>query len=116
MLGKLFSPLTTAAPSGVALRDLITGVGAVIAMLGVLGFLTAEQVAELTKQAPSLLTAIGVVIYGAMSIYRVFTKSSSDKAAAAAKQIDTLLDPQEPVRIQTPGAMPDILVMPPASK
>jgi hypothetical protein len=110
MLGKLLKPLTTAAPLGVATRDLVTGIGAILAMLGILGFLTDEQVAELTKQAPALLTALGTLIYVSMSIYRALFKSSSDKAAEVAKEVDAKIDPNSPVVIKTPAGVPDITV------
>jgi len=112
MLSKLLTPFTTAAPVGVAMRDFITGIGAILAMLGVLGFLTDDQVAELTRQAPAVLTAIGTLIYGAMTIYRSLTKSSSDKAAEAAKQIDAKVPKEAQVVIKTPGGRPDIVVQP----
>ena len=112
MFEKLLAPFTTAAPSGVALRDLITGAGAVIAVLGVLGFLTPEQVAELTKQAPGLLVAAGTLIYGGMSVYRILFKSSSDKAAEVARQVDAKIDPASTVVIKTPPGVKDIEVKP----
>lgn len=113
MFSKILATFTTAAPTGVALRDLITGIGAALAVLGVLGFLTEEQVAELTKQAPALVTALGAVIYAGMSIYRILFKSSSDTAAAVAKKVDSKLDPTLPVVIMTPEQnKPNIVVQP----
>ncbi|HTV67503.1 MAG TPA: hypothetical protein VMF90_03105 [Rhizobiaceae bacterium] len=112
MLEKLLSPLTTAKASGVVLRDAIVVVGSIIAILGMLGFLSPEQVEELTRQAPALLTALGTAIVAGMSIYRAVFKSSSDKAAVAAKEIDTKLPVNASVKIETPAGQPDIVVTP----
>lgn len=88
ILSTIFKPLTTATPAGVATRDLVVIVGSIIAVLGALGFLTPDQVAELTRQAPVLLTAIGTIMVAGMSLYRALFKSSSNKAAEVAKQVD----------------------------
>ncbi len=110
ILSTIFKPLTTAEPVGVVSRDLIVIVGSIIAVLGALGLLTPQQVAELTKQAPALMAAIGTIMVAGMSIYRAVFKSTSDKAAAAAKQIDAKLPKDAPVKIETPGNAPDIIV------
>lgn len=104
------NPITTARPVGVAVRDGIVIVGSIIAVLGVLGLLTPEQVAELTQAAPALMTAIGAAITGGMSAYRILTKSHSDKAAEVAKEVDAKVPPAAPVEIKTPSGVPDILV------
>ena len=111
-MGKLISIFTTAAPVGVATRDLVTAFGAILAMLGVLGLLSQEQVDELTKQAPVVFTALGTLIYAAMTIYRSFAKSSSNKAAAAAKEIDAKIPKADPVVIERPGYVANIVVPP----
>ena len=51
------NPLTTARPVGVAIRDGVVIIGSIIAVLGVLGLLSPEQVAELTQAAPAFMTA-----------------------------------------------------------
>jgi len=117
MLGKLLSPFTTAAPVGVALRDVVVALGALITLLGILGVLTPEQVKELQRivedvsgQWPALMTAFGFLLGAGMSIYRIVFKSSSDKAAEAGKQIDAKLAPEAKVEIVTPGSGPNIVV------
>lgn len=110
MFEKLLSPLTTATSLGVATRDLVMSVGAIITVLGVLGFLDEEQVKGLTEQVPTLLTALGAVAWAGVSIYRIVTKSSSDKAAEAGKKIDAELPAASPVVIRTPEGQSDIIV------
>lgn len=112
MLDKLLSPLTTASSIGVAIRYLTTIAGSIIAILGILGWLTPEQSEALTKQVPELLAAIGALAAAIIPLYAIWTKSSSDKAAAAAKAIDKEIPPSAPVVIQTPGAAPDIRIVP----
>lgn len=62
MLDKLLAPLTTATSVGVAIRYLTTIAGSVIAILGILGWLTPEQAEALTKQVPELLPALGAIV------------------------------------------------------
>lgn len=112
MLDKLLSPLTTASSIGVAIRYLTTIVGSIIAILGILGWLTPEQSEALTKQVPELLAAIGALAAAAIPLYAIWTKSSSDKAAEVAKEVDKKIPPEATVRIPTPGAAPDIVVTP----
>jgi hypothetical protein len=113
MFGKLTSIFTTAQPVGVATRDIITGLGAILAMLGVLGFLSEQQVQELTRQAPAVLTALGPVIYGGMTIYRTLFKSSSDVAAEVARQVDDRVIGQgTSAVVETPAGLPNIEVRP----
>lgn len=102
--------LTTAKPVGVATRDIVVIVGAVLTVLGALGLLTEEQVKTLTETAPVLFTAFGTVMTVAMSAYRIWTKSSSDKAAEVAKQVDEKVPAADPVLIKTPKGEPDIVV------
>lgn len=103
---------TTSAPIGVLMRDIALALGSVLTVLGVLGLLSDEQVRDLTEQAPVLFTALGAVIAAAVSIYRTVTKSSSDKAAEVAKQVDEKLPASETVVIRTPGKQADIVVPP----
>lgn len=112
MLDKLLSPLTTATSVGVAIRYLTTIVGSVIAILGILGWLTPEQSEALTKQVPELLAALGALVAAAIPLYAIWTKSSSDKAAEVAKEVDQKIPADATVRIPTPGAAPDIVVTP----
>lgn len=112
MLDKLLSPLTTASSIGVAIRYLTTIVGSIIAILGILGWLTPEQSEALTKQVPELLAAIGALAAAAIPLYAIWTKSSSDKAAEVAKQVDDKIPAASTVVIPTPEGVPDIVVMP----
>ena len=104
------NPLTTAAQSGVIIRYVTAMLGSVVALLGVLGFLSEEQVRALTEQAPVIMTALGSIVSGAVVVYAAITKSSSDKAAEVAKQVDAQVAPAESVTIKTPEDQPDIVV------
>lgn len=110
MFKSILSPLTTATSLGVAIRYLTTIASSIIAILAILGWLSAEQADALTKQVPELLGAVAALIAAAIPIYAIWTKSSSDKAAEAAKAIDKEIPPAAPVVIQTPGAAPDIRI------
>lgn len=117
MLDKLLSPLTTARPIGTVIRDLFIAIGAIVAILGIIGVLTEdqvnaikEQIEVLSGQAPALVLAFGVVVTAVTSILRTLKFSSSDKAAEAAQAIDKELPPAAPVVIQTPGTAPDIRI------
>jgi len=112
MLSKLLTPLTTATSAGVAIRYLSTIVGSVLAILGVLGLLSPAQVDALTTQVPELLAAVGALIAVLVPLYATLTKSSSDKAAEAAKQIDAKVPKEAQVIIKTSGGKPDIVVQP----
>lgn len=119
MLDKLLSPLTTARPIGTVIRDMFVALGAILSIVGALGLLTEEQVATirqqieiLSGQAPALVMAFGVFVAAVTSILRALKFSSSDKAAEVAKEVDKKIPPEAAVRIPTPGAAPDIVVMP----
>lgn len=109
-MGRLLSIFTTATASGVAARDITMLIGAVLAVFGVLGWLTEDQVEALRGMVPGLIGALGGVVTVAVSVYRVITKSHSDKAAKAAKAIDDKVRPDAPVRIETPPGVPDIII------
>jgi hypothetical protein len=110
MLKNILSPLTTATSVGVAVRYIATIVTSIIAVLGILGWLTPAQAEALTKQIPELLAAVAAVVPIVITIYATLTKSSSDKAAEAAKEIDKKVPAESTVVIKTPGAAPDIVV------
>lgn len=117
MLGKLLSPLTTASSIGVTLRYLTAVVGSVLTILGILGLLTPEQIEAIQKQVetltanlPALLTAVGALITAWVTFYAAITKSSSDKAAETAKQIDAKIPPAETVVVKTAAGQSDIIV------
>lgn len=110
MLGKLLTPLTTASSVGVAIRYLSTIVGSILAIVGIMGWLSADQVEELTRQVPELLAAVGALIALIVPLYATLTKSSSDKAAAAAKAIDAEVPKDAAVVIKTASGKPDIVV------
>lgn len=117
MLEKLLSPLTTARPVGTVIRDLFVALGAVVAILGILGILSPEQVTAIRQQidvisgqAPALLLAFGVLLTAVTSIMRTLKFSSSDKAAAVAKAIDKAIPAEETVFVKTPAGTPDIVV------
>ena len=111
---KFFNPLTTATSIGVTIRYLTTIVGTLIAILGILNWLTPAQVLELSKQVPELFGAIAALIAAFVPLYAIMTKSSSDRAAEVAKQVDAQVPVTAPVVIKTPPDVPDIVV--PAKK
>ncbi len=117
------NPLTTATSIGVALRYLITIAGSVLAILGIVGWLTPDQVQELSQkvqdisaQLPGLVAAVSGIVAIAIPAYATITKSSSDKAAEAAKEIDKNLPADAAVIIKTPANVPDIVVPAPSTK
>jgi hypothetical protein len=110
IFGQLLTPLTTATAAGVTVRYTTTIVASVLAILGVLGWLSAEQVETLSKQVPELIGAIAALIAVAIPIYAAWTKSSSDKAAEVAKQIDEKIPPKDTVTVKTPPGQSDIKV------
>jgi hypothetical protein len=121
MLEKLLSPFTTATSAGVTIRYIITIITSMLAILGTLGLLTPEQVEdvlrkvqEISGQLPALLAAVSGLIAVFVPIYAAMTKSSSDKAAKVAKEVDEQIPASAPVTIKTPEGVPDIVV--PADK
>lgn len=106
----MFNPLTTANSVGVAIRYVITIAGTVLAILGILGWLTPAQVDALSTKVPELLGAIGALVAAIIPLYAAFTKSSSDKAAEVAKKVDQQIPASSPVEIVTPGSQPNIVV------
>jgi len=106
----MLNPLTTATSIGVAIRYAATIVGTVITIGGVLNWLTPQQVDELSRQVPELFAALTALLTLLIPLYAIVTKSSSDKAAEAAKEIDKQIPPSQDVVIQTPVGQPDIVV------
>lgn len=115
MLSKLFSPLTTAAPIGVAIRDAVVAVGVLLTTLGTLGLLSAEQRDAVqhwitTVSDPSVIAAVGVLLGLGMSIYRQVTKSMTDKAAEVAKEVDAKVPKDDTVTVKSPSLSTPIKV------
>lgn len=112
MLKMLLKPFVTSAASGVSTRYLTVIVSTALTVLGLLGWLDDAQVDALKNAVPELLGAIAALIAAAIPIYAAITKSSSDKAAEAAKQIDQQIPASSKVEIVTPGSKPNIIVQP----
>lgn len=117
MLEKLLKPFTTSTAGGTAFRELYQLVTALITILGILGWLSQDQVTALLAQlktlaSPEMVAAVGAILFALMSIYRIFFKSSSDKAAEVAKKVDAEIPAAASVVIQTPVGQPDIVVKP----
>lgn len=116
MLQKIFKPFVTATVTGVSTRYATVIISTLLTFAGLLGWLTAEQIAALKESVPTLVTAVAALVAAGIPVYAAITKSSSDKAAEAAKQIDQKLPKDEPVVIQTPDPhKPNIFVPPPDS-
>lgn len=107
---KFTNMFTTAAASGVSLRYLGVIIGSALTVVGILGWLTPEQIETIQNQVPSFVEAIGTLMTVVITAYAIITKSSSDKAAEAGKQIDAKLPKSEDVVIKTPDTLPDIKV------
>lgn len=110
LLTTLANPITSPTTWGVFTRYATAVIGAVLTVVGILGWLDAAQIATIKQHVPDLLAALGSVMTAAVMIYATITKSSSEKAAEAAKQIDAKLAPSEPVKIETPAGQADIIV------
>jgi hypothetical protein len=104
------NPLTTATSLGVAIRYIATIAVSMITILGILNLLTTQQVDDLSKSVPDLVTAITALLTVLIPLYATIFKSSSDKAASAAKEIDKKIPAGAPVEIVTPGAAPNIVI------
>lgn len=107
---SLASIFTTSAPIGVTMRYLGLILGGMLTVLGIVGWLSAEQIAELRAQIPDLTAAIGALMTAVIAIYGIIRKSHSDKAAEAAKAIDAEIPPEQPVIVKTPSGRPDIVI------
>lgn len=110
MLSRLTSIFTTANAAGVTTRYLTVVLTSMLTLIGAFNLMTPEQVEALQGQVPVIVSALGTLVGAIVIIYANVTKSSSDKAAEAAKQIDAKLPPAEPVVIKTPGNQADIRV------
>lgn len=110
MLKKILSPFTTATAGGVVTRYATIILSTALTILGLLNWLSPEQIEALRGSIPDFVEALSALVGVAVVIYGVITKSSSDKAAEAAKQIDAKLPPDAPVKIETPGPQPNIVV------
>lgn len=108
MLAKILKPFVTSAATGVTTRYLTVIISTAITVLGLLGWLDAGQVAALKGTVPELLAAVTGLITVLVTAYAILTKSSSDKAAEVAKEVDA--NPGAPVVIKTPAGVPDIVV------
>ncbi len=112
MLKLLLKPFVTSAASGVSTRYLTVIVSTALTVLGLLGWLDDSQVDALKDAVPELLAAVTALIAAGVPIYAAITKSSSDRAAEAAKQIDAKIPKAEPVVIKGASKAPSIVVQP----
>ncbi|MBN9235080.1 MULTISPECIES: hypothetical protein [Phyllobacteriaceae] len=112
MLKSIASIFTTSAPVGVALRYLGTILGTVLTVAGVLGLLDQAQIDALRNEIPGFVSALSALATAAVAIYAIFTKSSSDKAAEVAKQVDAKVPADALVIVKTPAGQQDIVVHP----
>lgn len=110
MLSKLTNIFTTATSAGVTTRYLIVVASSMLTLIGALNLLSPEQVEALQAQIPIIASAIGTLIGAIVIVYANITKSHTDKAAEAAKQIDLKIPIADPVVIQTPGKQSDIKI------
>ncbi len=78
MLGKLLTPLTTATAGGVAVRYITSIVASIIAILGILGLFSPDQVESLTRLVPELFAAGAALVAVLIPLYATITKSRPD--------------------------------------
>ncbi|MBR2689151.1 MAG: hypothetical protein IKE42_14965 [Aquamicrobium sp.] len=112
MLKSIASLFTTSAPIGVTIRYLGAILGTALTVAGALGLLDQAQVDALRNEIPGFLSALAGLATFAITVYAIFTKSSSDKAAEVAKQVDAKLPAESSVVVKTPSGEPDIVVHP----
>src|SRR5215217_2512314 len=110
MLDKLLSPLTTATAGGTTLRYILVIFSSMMTLLGGLRVLTPAQVDVLSRTVPEILGAVFALVMIVIPIYAARTKSSSDRAAEVAKEIDKVLPPAVTATVKTPDGIPDIAV------
>lgn len=110
MLEKLLSPLTTATAGGTTLRYILVIFSSMMTLLGGLQVLTPAQVDVLSRTVPEILGAVFALVMIVIPIYAARTKSSSDRAADVAKEIDKVLPPAVTATVKTPEGIPDIPV------
>jgi len=108
----MINPVTSATSVGVAIRYAATIAATVVTILGILNWLSPQQVAELSRQVPELFGAIAALITALIPLYAMITKSHSDKAAAVAKAVDAAIPAAQAVIIPTPDGIADIIVQP----
>ena len=111
-IAKLGNVFTTSTSVGVAIRYLSTIAGTALAVLGLLGWLSQEQIAEINAKLPSVFEALGAFIMAVVPLYAMVRQSFSDKAAEVARQIDQKIPADAQVTVPTPGNAPDIKVKP----
>lgn len=103
-MGKLLGIFTTATKAGVSTRYLTVILGSILTILGIIGWLSAEQVEALRDAVPAFVAALGALVAAVIPIYAALTKSSSDKAAEVARQVDAQIPEADEVVIARPGA------------
>lgn len=112
MFKSLASIFTTSAPIGVTIRYLGTIIGTVLTVAGVLGLLDQSQIDALRNEIPGFVSALSALATVIVTVYAIFTKSSSDKAAEVAKQVDAKVPADQSVKITTPAGTTPIVVHP----
>lgn len=110
MLEKLLTPLTTATASGTILRYVLVIFSSLVMLVGGPQVLTPAQVDVRSRTVPEIVGAVFGLIAIIVPIYAARTKSSSDRAAKLAKEIDKVLPPAVSATVKTPEGIPDIPV------
>lgn len=101
---NILSFFTSANATGVAARSFLSLALALIAFLGVIGWLSPEQAEALSKlvndlagQAPALVAALAAFGLAVLEAYRIIAKSFSDRGAAVAKALDKDVPASQPL-------------------
>lgn len=113
-MDNLTSWFTSATASGALARTILSFLGMVGMILGVLN-MDASWIEPLKEQIGPLLTALAALVYAGTETYRIVFKTSSNKGEAAAHAVDKGLADGDiskttPIAIKTPEGKPDIPV------
>lgn len=104
------NPFTSPTSVGVFTRYFTVIVTTVLTVMGVMNWLTQEQIDTILGMMPSFVEALSGFITLGITVYAVVTKARSEKADAVAKEVDEKIPVADPVVIQTPKGQPDIVV------
>jgi hypothetical protein len=91
---------TTPSTIGVATRYITVIITTALTVIGMLKWLSPEQVQELSDMLPSLIEAVTGLITIITAAYAVATKARSEKGDAVAKEVDAKIPEAEPSQLQ----------------
>lgn len=104
------NPFTSPNSVGVLTRYLSVIITTVISVLGLMNWMTPEQVQEIKGMIPAFLEAFTAVVALGIPIYAAITKAMSERGLEVAKETDAKVPPDMPVIVKTPTGVADIKV------